>query len=284
MLSILIPTYNYNVVSLVEELYNQCINCKTQFEILVYDDGSKSDINSINNSINDLYNCTFIELPNNIGRSAIRNLLGENAKYEDLIFVDAGTLPKEKDFIKKYLSIKNEKVICGGMTYLKKTPSNQYRLRWVYTKNREQKALCSSNFFIKKKILTTYPFDERITKYGYEDVLFFSNLKSNNISIFSFENSVIHNSDDNTYSYLKKTEDAIKNLLALIEQGKLGKEQSDIFKYYLYFEKIKIVKIVTKVFNALKKVIILNLNSNYPSLFLFDMYRLCYFCQLNSKK
>lgn len=40
MLSILIPTYNYNVVPLVLELQKQCLEYKIHFEIIVFDDGS----------------------------------------------------------------------------------------------------------------------------------------------------------------------------------------------------------------------------------------------------
>ena len=41
MLSILIPTYNYNVVPLVLELHKQCLECEIDFEILCQDDASK---------------------------------------------------------------------------------------------------------------------------------------------------------------------------------------------------------------------------------------------------
>lgn len=41
MLSILIPTYNYDVVPLVLELLEQCLECGIAFKNLVFDDGSK---------------------------------------------------------------------------------------------------------------------------------------------------------------------------------------------------------------------------------------------------
>ncbi|PKQ43550.1 glycosyltransferase family 2 protein [Confluentibacter flavum] len=284
MISILIPTYNYNVVPLVSELHDQCLKCAIEFEILVYDDGSKSQINSFNNTINNIQNCTFKELPNNIGRSSIRNLLAKDAKYNLLLFIDSGTFPKEKNFIEKYIAIKNEKVICGGMTYLKKIPKKPYKLRWVYTKKRERKTLCSSNFLIKKKIFKGYPFDESIKSYGYEDVLFFNTLKRNQIQICFFKNQVVHNSDDDANTFLKKTEYAIENLSHLVEQGKLTKEDSKVFKYSFYIEKLNLVRLATLVFKILKKPIVLNLNSNYPFLLLYDMYRIGYLCQLKTKK
>ena len=40
MLSILLPVYNCNCVALVTELQRQCVECGTEFEIIVADDGS----------------------------------------------------------------------------------------------------------------------------------------------------------------------------------------------------------------------------------------------------
>lgn len=283
MLSILIPTYNYNVVPLVKELLKQCLECDIVFEILVYDDGSKSQVNSINNNINSIQNCTFKELPNNIGRSAIRNLLGKNAAYERLIFLDADVIPLNKTFIKDYLSI-NKPISVGGLIPTKKAPNKPKKLRWIYTKKREQKTLCSSNFLIQKEILQNYPFDESIKKYGYEDVLFFSNLRRNDIQICFLKNPVVHYSDDDTQIFLNKTEDAMENLSNLAEQKKLTKEDSKIYKYYLKIEKLNLVRGVSIIFNAFKKPIVFNLNSNHPSLLLYDIYRIGYFCQLKTKK
>ncbi len=50
MLSILIPTYNYNTFSLVEELTNQAIATGISFEIIVLDDGSTDQISLKENS------------------------------------------------------------------------------------------------------------------------------------------------------------------------------------------------------------------------------------------
>ena len=87
MLSILIPTYNYNTFPLVEELKNQAIATGITFEIIVFDDGSTDEISLKENSnINTLDNCFFKISNKNIGRSAIRNLLAKTAKFENLLF------------------------------------------------------------------------------------------------------------------------------------------------------------------------------------------------------
>lgn len=58
MLSILIPTYNYNVYPLVSELHRQCLECGIAFEIIVFDDGSNRYIKD-NQQINSFKNYCF---------------------------------------------------------------------------------------------------------------------------------------------------------------------------------------------------------------------------------
>ena len=94
MLSILIPTYNYSVVNLVNQLQKQAIEAAFVFEIIVVDDFSNNLlIIEQNNKINQLDFCQFIKNEKNIGRTASRNLLANKAKYESLLFLDADVLP-----------------------------------------------------------------------------------------------------------------------------------------------------------------------------------------------
>lgn len=286
MLSILIPTYNYNVVSLVNELHKQATKENITFEILVFDDGSNSILNKKNNTINALNNCLFKELKVNIGRSAIRNLLGKNAQYENLLFVDAGTFPKKKDFIKNYLNFKYGKIVVGGMTCLSEPPKKPYKLRWLYTKKREsqnnEKVICSSNFLIMKKLFKENPFDESIKKYGCEDVVFFNDLSQTYITYIN--NPVTHDAKDSANTFIKKTEDAIENLLFLLETKRLNLNHYNLSKLYFKIKPLKLDLILTYFFKLLKPMLLKNFNSSFPSLFLYDFYRLGYFCSLKTKQ
>ncbi|MFG6686199.1 glycosyltransferase family 2 protein [Mariniflexile sp. HNIBRBA6329] len=285
MLSILIPTFNYNIVPLVKEIFEQVSKCNIVFEILVYDDGSNSKLNIKNQSINLLENCFFKVLTHNIGRSAIRNLLGTDAKYNTLLFIDAGTFPKEKDFIKNYISIHNKEVIIGGMTYGEEPFEKNYKLRWLYTKKREaNKGLHSSNFLIKKSLFQLNLFDETLKKYGCEDVLFFNNLLKKNIEIIKIDNPVIHEADDDSNTFVKKTEYAIENLIQLIDEGKLSISNYKISKLYIQLSPLGLDKFVSLLFKWLKPLLLKNFNSNYPSILLFDFYRLGYYCFIKNKK
>lgn len=283
MLSILIPTYNYNVIPLVEDVKNQCIECGLIFEILVYDDGSKSSINIKNKTINLLEHCVFKELPQNIGRSAIRNLLAKNAMYENLLFLDADVLPSKKTFIKNYFNNLNEEVIIGGITNTYEIPKKPYKLRWLYTKAREtRKGLHSANFIIKKKIIELKPFDETLTKYGCEDVLFFEALNKDNIKIKHIDNPIIHYGNDDANTFIKKTEQAIENLIHLIDEKKLQNKHYKVSIGYQKLKKLKLHKLVAYTYKLSKPLLIRNFNSSLPSIFLYDFYRLGYFCKIKT--
>jgi hypothetical protein len=282
MLSILIPTYHYDITSLVEEVCKQCKACHINFEILVYDDASKSYLNSRNASINTKEFCTFKELPYNLGRSAIRNYLAENAQFNTLLFIDAGTFPKRKNFIKTYLSNKNKLVLSGGMTPLEVPPKKPYKLRWLFTKKREHKTLCSSNFMINKEVFLSNRFDESLKRYGYEDVLFFENLSRKKIHAYFFNNPVTHNADDDANSFIKKTEYAIKNLINLIESNKINAEHQKIYRLYCTLKTFKLVAITHAIFKIIRPYLLKNFNSSHPSIFLFDVYRIGYFCSIKA--
>lgn len=285
MLSILIPTYNFDITPLVNELHSQIISLGISFEILVYDDYSKSQLNKNNNTINKLSGCTFKELEFNLGRSAIRNLLALDATYNALLFIDAGTMPLKQDFIKAYVSQKNKKVITGGMSCLEKKPSKPNILRWVYTKKREKfdnskLTFHSSNFLIQKSMIQDFPFDESLEGYGYEDVLFYETLKKNGVAVHFIDNPVVHQADDSAAEFLLKTENALRNLKILINNGKLDSKSIGVSRAYLTLKSLGLNSFFTSFFRILKPLMINNLNSAYPSMMIFDAYRLGYFCTL----
>ena len=106
MISILIPTYNYNTLPLVEELCRQAISESLEFEIIVADDASPINENTeINSKINQLSNCQFIRNEVNLGRGQNRNALVQKAKYDWALLMDCDTFPKDKNFIKKLKNV-----------------------------------------------------------------------------------------------------------------------------------------------------------------------------------
>lgn len=295
MLSILIPAYNYNTFPLVLELHKQCLDCEIEYEILCQDDASNSKWNIENQKINSLDNCTFFINNSNLGRGNNINSLAEKSKYDFLLLMDCDTFPTQNDFIQKYCEvIPTASVVFGGIQYEKKAPNKEQLLRWVYGNKREALSLqnrnknpnnnaLTSNLLIKKGIISQYPFDTTITKYGYEDLCFLSVLKTKNIKISHIDNPTYHLNLETSILFLEKTKTAIENLVYIINSGKFSAIESKINSAYLVLKKLKLVAIAAYIFNKTESKIISNLLSEKPSLFFFDLYKLGYYCKIQSK-
>ncbi|MFB9079574.1 glycosyltransferase family 2 protein [Flavobacterium procerum] len=294
MLSVLIPVYNYDVTKLVAAIHNQCLESKIDFEIICIDDKSEKFV-SENQKITAYNHASYQILNENIGRSAIRNLLAKKAVYENLLFLDADIAPVSTNFISKYISEINEtqRVIYGGILYENKKPSSENLLRWIYGKKREalqvseriknpSRLALVSNLVIKKEIVCRFPFDESIIKYGYEDLLFFSVLKANHIEIIHVENPVYHLNLETSKVFLAKTKTALENLVFLSDSNKITKDQSKIKASFLLLKKLRLVSFFVFLFKKTEMKIEKNLTSESPSLFLFDLYKLGYYCTLKT--
>ena len=295
MLSILIPIYNYNVYPLVLELHGQCVECKIDFEILCLDDGS-NQIKSENQHVSALENCRFEIVEKNIGRSGIRNLLAKKAKFANLLFLDADTFPTRKDFIQNYVfQINNdEKVVFGGIEYQKEKPADDQLLRWFYGNARESLSVIkrnsnpnenalTSNILIKKNVFNANKFDASITKYGYEDLVFLSALKKKGILVKHIDNPTYHLGLETSQQFLDKTKIALENLKILAETKSLGSSESKIIRTYIFLKKLYLVDVIAFLFKKGELKIEHNLLSKKPSLLLFDLYKLGYYCGLKSK-
>jgi hypothetical protein len=287
MLSILIPVFNYDITELTKEVHKKANASKVEFEIIIIDDASEI-VNYKADKIKSLKNVQLIQLRKNIGRSAIRNLLATKAKFENLLFIDAGTFPKSNNFIKNYLNHIDKAVTIGGMTPEEIKPKKPYLLRWKYTKERESNLdnniATSANFLIKKSILIQHPFDETITTYGYEDLLFFKTLEFNSIKLNFINNPVIHDCREETITFIKKTEKALHNLLTLSVKHKELFQKNKIINSQQKLHKYRFQKVVIVLFRITKPLILKNLSSSNPSIFLLDLYKLGYFCKIKQKQ
>ena len=141
MLSILIPIYNFDVRSLVEELHRQAKLAGTEFEIILLDDHSDRVFHIINQELSTFGNVVYQRLKENVGRSKIRNLLARQAQYPYLLFMDCDSKVVKKDYIDTYLKkIVPNTVLYGGRTYQNTPPKEQqHRLHWFVGKAREEK-------------------------------------------------------------------------------------------------------------------------------------------------
>jgi glycosyltransferase involved in cell wall biosynthesis len=263
---------------------------------LVLDDASTDKkIIEENSKINSLEHCRFQVLNENIGRSKIRNLLAEKAKYDWLLFFDADTFPSNSEFILKYIETfsKGSSVIFGGIDYPKKTSEN-FSLRHKYGAKRESlpiverlknphRSFITMGFAIKKKVFETLKFNENLAGYGYEDSVFGYELQKNNISLLHIDNPVIHLNLETNADFIRKSQLALQNLLSFYKNGAIDDETVKILKTYLKLKNNKLLFGVRWFFNISKNKLLKNLNSPNPSLFLFDLYRLGYLSSLKTK-
>lgn len=296
MISVLIPVYNFKIKPLVEIIHSQLSNLNISFEIICINDASTIYVEE-NKRINKLKNTCFYSLTENVGRSKIRNLLVQKSVYNWLLFLDADVMPVNSNFIKNYINCIKESsfnVYCGGIIYEDKKPVNIKLLRWVYGKHREQVSLknrlknsysnfLGANFLINKTVFTKVKFNETIVKYGYEDVLFVCDLKSNSMSVTHINNSVFHLGLEDNLVFLQKTKEAIENLNMLISENTIDSENIKILKTYKLLKRFKVSFLFSTMYKLFRKLFEFNLRSKYPSLVIFDIYKLSYFCFLNRK-
>ena len=80
MLSILIPTYNYDISKLLRVLHQQATVANIAFEILAKDDASSKHIDTNITTTKELGNAHFFTAKENIGRTASRQFLAKRAK------------------------------------------------------------------------------------------------------------------------------------------------------------------------------------------------------------
>ncbi|OIQ17311.1 MAG: glycosyl transferase [Flavobacterium sp. MedPE-SWcel] len=294
MLSILIPTYNYNVLPLVTQLQKQAENLSIVYEIIVFDDASADPIpQHENQKINDLINSRYKILPKNIGRSSIRNLLAKKAAFDWLLFLDADTLPKNDNLLSNYLPhlTGQEKVISGGISYQEKRPDEDKILRWIYGNDREALtaedrkkqpylSLLTLNFAVKKSVFTKVQFNETIPNLRHEDTLFSHDLKKENIPIEHIENKVYHLGLDTSLIFIQKSEEAIVGLKYLIDNQLLSHDYIRISKMHYNFQKWGLKPLFVFFHKITQQKFKKNFLSSKPSLFFFDLYRLGYLCSL----
>lgn len=294
MLSILIPTFNYDVYPLVSILKQQADSLRINYEILVQDDASQKFLHE-NSKINSLAHCNFSINTKNFGRGKNINLLAKKAKFEWLLIMDCDTIPTQDNFIQKYISeIKNEeKIVFGGIEYENKKPAPNQLLRWFYGTAREAISAekrkinpngnaLTSNLLIRKNIFISNKFDESITKYGYEDLVFLSSLKRKGYIVKHISNASYHLGLETSQEFLNKTKTALENLKSISKNNDLEHSESKIVKIHFFLKRVCLTSFVSFLFLKTEKQIEHNLLSEKPSLFLFDLYKLGYYCSIKS--
>lgn len=292
MYSVLIPTYNTDIRQLVGDLHRQALELMLDFEIIVLEDGSEKFLEE-NTRIAGWYNCRYIRLEQNIGRSAARNRLADEARYPYLIYMDCDAEVQHDDYLRRYANFFRETdvIVIGGTAYDESFDDPRYSLRLTYGRKREANLLyhnrqtsfnnfATFNFLISKNIVSTIRFNESIAGYGHEDTLFGHALHEAGFSFFRIDNTLIHQGLDDNYTFLKKTEESVANLYKLYRTGHYPflKNDSQLLKAFESLKKRRLITLVSLTGLVMRPFLRWQLSSARPSLRLYDWYKLAHLC------
>lgn len=294
MLSICIPVFNYDVRSLVQRLHDQALSLAVPVEIVVIDDASNEKFQKLNREIAEHDLVRYEILPENAGRSRIRNLLAHKAHYNWLIIMDCDSATPDELFLKRYLEQTNANaVVCGGRTYLEKAPADDTYLHWIYGTRREvrgvdkrsekpHQSFMTNNFMVPKTIIKQIPFNENIKGYGHEDTLFGYELMKNGVPVKHIDNPLLHVGLQEHDDFMEKSREGIKNLAFInnyLEDGHELEKMVKLLAWYKRLKRLHLCRLSSLFFSLASKPIEKNLVGRRPSLLLFDLYKLSYFCK-----
>ena len=290
-ISILIPTYNHVCVELVSTLQQQASQLPISYEIIVADDGSTlAPTIEGNKAINDYTNSRYIELPENIGRAAIRNFLVKKASQPWLLFIDSDMVVRHPDFLRRYVETPNEEAVWdGGINVGGDAKLLSHNLRYQYERANEHlhtaerrqqepyRDFHTANFMVSRQLMTKYPFDLRFRHYGYEDVLFGMQLEKRHIPIIHIDNPLSFEIFEENDQFLNKTEVGLRTLYTFRQELKAGSRLLQRVEHLGWL--MPLLRLYHQTTNKLERRFLLR----HPSLFLFSLYRLGYYATLNDR-
>lgn len=291
MLSVLIPTYNFDCTDLVMTLSSQL---SADDEIVVGDDMSHvpAVVKAID-ALEGMERVRVVRAATNMGAAGMRNMLCREAKGEWLLYVDCDTIVMDKHFVERYKQEAYNGVVCGIIRHSDVCPSPNKTLRWKYERTYEKKNSTqqsnmqphqhfrTSHFLTSKSIMLQVPFDEKIKRSGYEDLLFGRQLKERGVEV-RHTNIEAYNGDiEDNSSFLQKTHGHLNTLWQMQDelQG-----YSTLLNLHARIKRLHMLWAVKAMFKLTGSIIRRNLLGNNPSIRLFQFYKLGYFASLPRKE
>ncbi|SNC65675.1 Glycosyl transferase family 2 [Hymenobacter gelipurpurascens] len=285
-LSVLIPLFNRAVAPLVHALLAQAAAWDGPVEMWCLDDGSEEGIKELNRPLAALPGVYYEELPRNIGRAAIRNELASRAQHSWLLLLDNDSLLPDERFLARYAAAcAQAPVVAGGTVYEALPPSSSsLLLRWLYGRQREarpaavrQRAphgqLTLNNLLIQADLFSGLGLDESLTRYGHEDTKFGWMLRRARIQVHHIDNPVLHDGLEPAAIFLRKTHDAVRNLVQLYRNEGLGAD-TKLLRAALQLQRWGLGETVCIAFKLRQRQVLRNLLSGRPSLRQLDALKL----------
>ena len=299
MLSILIPTYNHDVRPLLEELRQQAeALCARQpdfdYEIIVLDDASTlAHIRQLMKSLPTSERLRLILSEANMGRSAARNRLIDEARGQYLLFMDCDAMPTQGYVATHWADRMRADVVCGALQNPPPPPPWGHELRYRYEQQAERKGKRTAkwrnehpfeefsvfNTLMSAEVTKRLRFDERISEYGYEDVIFGRELQRMGFSVLHTDNAAIHTGINSNEDFLLNTEAAMRTLSRLDPKQQEG---VTICKWARKMRSLRLSAMLVRIYTLVRPRLRNHLLGHRPSLWAFNFYKLGYYLQNNT--
>ncbi|MBF9237377.1 glycosyltransferase [Hymenobacter sp. BT683] len=289
-LSVLIPVFNWDVNALVEALLAQQADWSGPVEIILFDDGSQEQFRTLNRPLANRQGVHYQELPQNVGRAAIRNqLAAASTRQEWLLLLDNDSLLPDAQFLARYAAARHRApVLIGGTSYAPAPPADAaLYLRWRYGREREERPaavrqqaphaqLTINNALLHADIMARFPLDEGLNGYGHEDTRFGAALAKAKIPIIHLDNPVLHAGLEPVAVFLQKSEQAVHNLAQLYRTEQLDQD-SRLLQTVRRLQRLGLLPATRFALQALAPALRRNLLSRQPRLRQFDLLKLYWF-------
>ena len=293
MISILIPVYNRNVTALVTDLQRQAIESGVPFEILVADDASDQvPVKAANAVLGQMAHVGYYSFTQNIGVRRLREEMAARATHPHLLLIDADAAVPDGRYFARYAALAEGKtVVFGGIVYPHE--SRRDNLRWWYGIHRE---CAPADRFNRRPggFLTTFnlliPRDVflgaasgglsasgELSGYGHEDTLLGMQLERDGVPVLHINNPLLHTGLSDNETFLRQTESAVSNLLALyrsFEPLALLRKRSRLIRIFEWLRRLGLLRVYAAWFSANESTIRQQLLSSAPSLRKMDAYKL----------
>lgn len=268
VLSVLIPMYRYDCSQLVDDLRRQGDALGVGYEIIVADDEKLR-----------------------LGRARVRNWLADKAQGEKLLFIDCDAGVDDAQFLANYLkAAERAPVIVGGLHHADTRPSTDVSLRYRYERHADRHRSAAKrsqqpyahfspfNFLIDRTTFLSIHFDEACTGYGHEDTLFGAELERKGIAVLHIDNPLIHTGLETNAVFLDKSRTALRSLKRM--EAEL-QNHSTLLSGYRKVRRLGLKGLLARLFRRYGTKWERQLTeSAHPSLGLFKLYKLAYYCTL----
>jgi len=288
ILSVCIASYGDDVQPLLHSLSeskSRGLPDSWSIEIIISDQFQSTHIDAEKWEVE--FDCTYIHYPLKSGRSINRNNLGQKAKGDYLLFLDADALPTNPMFLQDYCQRATlAEVIVGGTAYKPNFKSNKLRVKVGKLKEEHSAAVrerypygsfSAFNFLIRRDIFLELLFNEDVTEYGHEDTLFGLELKYRNIAIMHIDNPAYHMGIDENDVFMDKTTAAIDGLAKLIMAGKID-EDIKLFRVYRTAQRSGIHHVLRLLNSLFGKTLKKALCTGHLPVFFYDVYKFMRLC------